>query len=164
MSILVNGFFDLNKMSTMELINFSHEMEKIANADKIGLLLGENALVRDSDKRVNYLSFQISDDPLVNHCEYLMSGDGVKLLKFGVLEPRSESLEERLNRVKAFFEHVFSTKKVEKIILNINYQHMSDSHEKSIRINEFVPELLDLYRKCFNSTPSVRLILKKQNA
>jgi hypothetical protein len=145
----------------MELINFSYEMITIANSNKICLLLGENALVRGADKRVNYLSFQISDDPLVKHCEYLFSGDGVKLLKCGMIEPRNESLEERIHRVKAFLDQIFNTKKVEKIILNIDYHEKGDSLEKTIRIHEFVPEMLDLYRICFNRTPSIRLIIRK---
>jgi hypothetical protein len=161
MSILVNGFFDLHKMSSMELINFSFETMRLACEHKIGLCLGENALVRDTDKRANYLSFQMSDDPLNKHCDYLFSGDGVKLLAFGAIEPRSESLEERLNRVKTFFEQMFATRKVEKIILNIDYYNKNDFVDTNIRISEFVPELTDLYRKCFNRTPTVRYIIRK---
>ena len=123
--------------------------------------MGENAQTLNKYENEEYLSFRLSDDPLDNNCDYLFGGDGISISVFGHLEPRSESLMNRLSRIKYFFEEIFSTSKIKEIILDINYELFNDNDSREILIDDFVKSLYLMYMQNKNITPNVQLCIRK---
>ena len=164
MSIIVTGSFILTELNEAQLIDLSFNIQKLALSYRLGISLGANVTgYTVSRAQSNYLDFQLSDDPLDDKSEYLFSGDGIKIKVGDFEEPRSERLKIRMSRLYNFFESVFSTELVEKIILNIDLDKNEKINVINIRVDEFISTILSLFKMNDNWTPSLQIIINQSN-
>lgn len=131
----------------------------------IGCQLGGNVSKNVYDRFYSEepsILFQITDDPLDINADVLFSIDGIQIYSGDIRIDRGETLADRMSRVTNFFSTIINNQYVESVDVDINYGSLiEDADRITIRISEFLPYMLELYKKNINDVPSVKLCLQK---
>ncbi len=112
----------------------------------------------DVSKNKGALPFEVISSPLDDNTENLLTGDpltGCEIV---------ECLLSRMKRIEAFIRECLQIGGVTKIELNINidFAELNNYNQYTILSEDFADLMLVFYKKCENSTPSVRFLFEEE--
>lgn len=159
MSIFANGTFHFkDNMSVFDLIDFSYFALGGSIDNRIGFVMGGNAVRALEDKVISkfspiasHLAFSLTDDPIDMCAECLFAPDGVEISVNGKVISNDMSFTNRLKRIEHFFEVIFSYDLIDRIILNISAEETDDISPIYVTVDEFTSSI----KKSFDTRKTV---------
>ncbi len=151
MSIGIAGNIYHKFNNYLKIEDFSFNIQKIANYNKIGINLNGNisANIRTilNFKTKNCIFFELTDSPLTFNADILFGLDSIEHYNFNEKVSRDESLKTRMDRVQNFLEGILANKNVLYINLYINCLIVDQSDIpdiKIIKVTDFCTTIVEI--------------------